>query len=113
MIAGVGLDICPIARMEESLKNEHFAQRVFTAAERDYFATRPAVAAHSAAACFAAKEALSKALGCGIGPVAFDEISVEHDENGAPYYRLSGKAKRLCEERNISGLHLSLTHDAG
>ena len=64
------------------------------------------------AACFAAKEAFAKALGTGVRGFSLNEVSVAHDEWGAPFLRLSGSALAIAEEKNLS-FSLSLTHTDG
>ena len=60
---------------------------------------------------FAAKEAVLKALGAGLGACAFAEIEVDRDgDSGAPSLRLHGGADRLASERGAATWHLSLSH---
>ena len=116
MIAGVGVDLCGIARMEKHAADERFLRRFFSEEERAYVAGKGA----SGQVCniaygggiFAAKEALTKALGTGIvGSLA--DICVLHDDHGAPYYELRGDYLRLAGERGIVRVHLSISHDGG
>ena len=112
MIAGVGVDLCGIARMEKHAADERFLRRFFSEEERAYVAGKGASAAQSLAGIFAAKEALTKALGTGIvGSLA--DICVLHDDHGAPYYELRGDYLRLAGERGIVRVHLSISHDGG
>ena len=111
MILGIGTDLCEIARMET--KSVHFLERIFSEEERAYAAARGKSGASSLAAMFAAKEAFSKALGTGIRDFGLDEVCVAHDALGAPHYVLKGKALALAEEKGITRLHLSLSHEAG
>ena len=62
MIIGIGFDLCEISRIDQQLKNERFLQRFFAPEEQGYINSRGPGRAASAAACFAAKEALVKAL---------------------------------------------------
>ena len=80
MIAGVGIDMLDIARMERPMKNGHFMERVYTAAERDYVARN---GAQSAAGIFCAKEAFVKAVGEGL-KIPLGEVEVRHGERGEP-----------------------------
>lgn len=111
MIRGIGVDLCGISRMEKTLQQARFMERVFTDEERVYIKSRGAMQASSAAACFAAKEAFAKALGTGIGPIAFSEVEILHEEGGKPYYRLHGKAQVLAKEKGIAHCHLSISHE--
>ena len=65
-LRGIGLDICGIARMAQQLDNTHFLQRILTKEEIAYLRSRGASAADTLAGLYAAKEAIVKALGCGI-----------------------------------------------
>jgi holo-[acyl-carrier protein] synthase len=104
MAAGVGIDLLEIDRMERALeRHPRLAERVFTAAERDYAAARARPGRHLAAR-FAAKEAVVKALGLG-GGFGLREIEVVAGE--PPTVRLSGKA---AEAANGVDVRISLTH---
>ena len=109
MCKGLGLDLCEIARMEKLLKDDRFISRFFTPDEKAYVLSRGKGAAATLAGLFAAREALGKALGCGID---FDlkEAEVCHTESGAPYYRLSGSLKNRVGNNR---LFLSISHDGG
>lgn len=112
---GLGLDLCDVARIERQLeKGDAFLLRYYTPAERAYLQGRGKVAAQSAAAMFAAKEALLKAMGAGLsGGVALSDIGVTHAESGAPFYTLTGAALEKLKALGASRAHLSLTHEAG
>ena len=110
MIAGVGIDLCEISRMEKLIQDDHFLVRFFSTEEQAYIHAKGKTGAQSMAGIFAAKEALTKALGVGIAADIRD-ISVLHDANGAPYYSLSGDYARMAEERGIITFFLSITHE--
>ncbi len=112
MIAGVGIDLCEISRMEKLIQDERFLVRFFNTEEQAYIREKGKSGAQSMAGIFAAKEALAKALGVGIA-ADIREICVKHDANGAPYYSLSGEYACFAEVRRISGFFLSITHEAG
>ena len=111
-VIGIGMDLCAIARMEKSIQRAHFVERVFLPGERAYLEGKEKSRAQSAAAMFAAKEAVAKALGTGFAMgVSAWTIEVTHDELGAPGVVLHDGAKeRLCA---IGGKRvlLSLTHE--
>ena len=111
-VIGIGVDLCAVSRMEKSIQREHFAQRVFLPGERAYLDQKDKSRAQSAAAMFAAKEAVAKALGTGFAQgVSAWTIEVTHDELGAPGIVLHGGAKeRLCALGGARVL-LSLTHE--
>lgn len=111
MIAGVGCDIIEVKRIEEALKKDGFLQRCFTSREIGYFEKRK-WNAQSIAAGFAAKEAVSKALGTGISGFSMQDIEILHKENGRPYVALKGGALDIAEK--LSGkVSVSLSHTDG
>jgi len=63
------------------------------------------------AAGFAAKEAVLKAIGCGIGPAALNEVEVIAPPGSRPGVKLYGEALRLANELNISAIAVSMTHE--
>lgn len=112
MIA-VGTDILRIARVEETVERlgEPFVQRILTPEEcAEYAASgRPA---NLLAKRFAAKEAVAKALGTGIGRgVSWQDIRISHDANGAPTVTLSGGALARAESLGGSRVALSLADE--
>ena len=113
MIAGVGLDLCEISRMEKLLSDGRFLARFFSAEEQAYIHGKGKSAAQSMAGIFAAKEAFLKALGTGITSGDLADICVLHDENGAPYYDLRGTYAQAAQARHMDALFLSITHEGG
>lgn len=111
---GTGIDIVEIPRFRAMVERqgEAMVRRVFTAGERAYCEARKNTAQHFAAR-FAAKEAVAKAFGTGIGAaMAFAEIEVVSSENGAPSIVLHGTAKETAERLGAM-VHISLTHTDG
>ena len=108
---GLGIDLCEVGRIERELKRgDAFLRRFFTNSERAYIASRGQMGAQSAAAMFAAKEAVLKALGTGFrgfGPAA---IEVRVDALGKPLCALSGKALERMQALGGETSHLSITH---
>lgn len=114
MIYGTGVDIVDISRFERYLRdgNEALFQRLFTSGEIDYCAPKKWSAQHYALR-FAAKEAYVKALGTGLREgMAWREMEVVNDPLGKPALRLSGRAAELFQEKGLSRIFLSLSHDA-
>ena len=106
MIIGIGVDAVDIERFTSALeRTPGLATRLFTLGERGL---PPA----SLAARFAAKEALIKAFGES-GSMGWHDVSVVKDENGKPSFVLTGEALRMANEKGISAVHLSLSHDGG
>ncbi len=103
-----GIDLTEIERIKKSCQNPRFIARVFSAKEQEYFASKRNPYP-SMAAAFAAKEAFSKALGTGIRGFELNEVSVEHDPLGAPFFTFTGHAAEIVRQRKLS-FSLSLTH---
>lgn len=110
-----GVDLIEIERVQDALRRHggRFAQHVFTAAEladvcgedQDYARFAPSLAAR-----FAAKEAVAKALGTGIGAVGWQEIEVLRGSNNAPGLHLHAAAKELAAELGLVTWSISLSH---
>ena len=99
MIA-LGIDLIEVDRIRRSIQSAHFCERVFGAQERQQLAAR-SMAAESAAACFAAKEAFGKALGCGVRGFSLAEVQLLREPSGRPYLSLCGRALLLAEGRGL------------
>lgn len=113
MILGIGVDLVEISRAEEMLQKPHFCARCFTETERAYFAARGRTAAQSAAAAFAAKEAVLKALGTGLSGAPLADIGVDHRDFGAPVLTLRGMALEKASAHGPYRMLLSLSHEGG
>ena len=104
----VGVDIVAIARMERFL--DRFGQRALRRFLNESELPLAKNAA-SAAGLWAAKEAVAKAFGCGIGAeLGFHDIIISKDPKGAPRFRLSPKAMERFGPKSCS---LSIAHDGG
>ncbi|MEY2404055.1 MAG: holo-[acyl-carrier protein] synthase [Acidimicrobiaceae bacterium] len=114
MTVAVGVDVVDLDRFESVMtRQESFLDRVFTAEEREYCdrANATSVRCQRYAARFAAKEAVMKALGCGLGAYGFHDVEVARDDDsGEPSLLVKGKAAVLAGERGISRWLLSLSH---
>ena len=114
MILGIGNDICDIRRIEKTLERfgERFLRKVFTAEERRKAFSR----AHPAATLakrFAAKEAMTKALGTGFRyGVHFSDIGVVNAPTGRPTLQLTGGAAKRLAEHDARRLHRPHRPDA-
>lgn len=114
MIVGLGIDVVEVDRIRHSLERfgDRFVARILTPAEAEYCAACADPALHVAAR-FAAKEAAGKALGTGLGvELAWLDVEIVRGPSGVPEIRLLGKGKTSAEIRNITRIHLSLTHTA-
>ena len=114
MVIGVGIDVVDIERFRVSLtRTPSMRERLFTQVELDYVAPK-ADPVPSLAARFAAREAVMKAMGLGLGAFGFHDVWVEVDTaTGAPSLAVDGAAKTLAAARGIQSWHLSLAHDGG
>jgi holo-[acyl-carrier protein] synthase len=103
-----GIDLLEIERLRDAIAThgERFLQRIFTPRELEANAEK----IESLAGRFAAKEAVSKALGCGIGDVSWKEIEILRAESGAPQLILHGAAERMASEQGLTNWSLSLSH---
>ena len=111
-VFGIGIDVVEVERIATAIERhgEPFLARLFTRAERDYCEAHKEPAPHFAAR-FAAKEAVSKALGTGIGGNAgLLEMEIHHDDAGAPLVRLTGAAEAFARDHGIHEIQISLTH---
>lgn len=111
-VIGIGIDIVECARIENSIERfgDRFLKRVFTEGEIAYSNSMKFPARHLAAR-FAAKEALSKAFGTGIGKsMGWRDLDVQKRESGEPFVVLSGGAQRMANERGIAKVWISLSH---
>lgn len=103
-----GVDLIEISRVERAIERhgERFFKRFFTDAERHYCADQP----HRLAARIAAKEAVSKTLGTGIGDVQWVEIEILADERKRPVLHLHGNAARIATELGLHSWDISMSH---
>jgi len=111
-IHGIGIDVVEVDRIESAIARhgEPFLSRLFTDAERAYCAAQKRAALHYAAR-FAAKEAVSKALGTGIGGEAgWLDLEIVRDPSGAPKLALHGSAAEFAKDKGISEIQISLSH---
>jgi len=111
-VLGIGVDLVECARIERSLDRfgEKFLHRVFTAGEIEYSMSMKFPARHLAAR-FAAKEAVSKAFGTGIGKsMGWRDIDVHKKPSGEPFLVFGGGAERLAKERGVTNALITLSH---
>ena len=114
-IFGIGTDRIAIERIERSIERfgDRFVQRIYTEAEHRQ-ALAKGNSARRLAMLFAAKEAVSKALGTGFrNGVMLKDIETIHRDSGKPEVLLYGGAASVASAAGISTVHLSLTDDDG
>ena len=113
MIVGIGVDIAETARVEKlSAKfGQRFARRILTTDELLEFDRRKHSSSYLATR-FAAKEAVAKALGTGIGEqLGFHSIQIDNDDKGKPLLRFMGTAVDLIDSLNIKNALISLSDE--
>ena len=103
-----GIDLIEIARLEgvQPAIRERFLARVFTPQELEDARD----SSLHLAGRFAAKEAVAKALGCGIGPVSWQEIEIQRGQAGEPMLVLYGKARQMADELGLTTWSVSISH---
>lgn len=112
MILGTGIDIVETSRIRDSLEKfgERFLSRCFLPDEIAYCRSMKFPELHFAAR-FAAKEAISKAFGTGIGKqVGWRDMEICKHDSGEPYVRLHGKGAELAKTRRVAEVLVSLSH---
>lgn len=107
-----GIDIVNINRIKKILltKKDSFYSRIFTENEIKYI-SKGGHKATTVGGIFAAKEAVSKALGTGISTVEWKNIEVLHDGRGKPYINLIGNGKLRMTDLGIESMDLSISHE--
>ena len=103
-----GIDLIEIDRfinLNPSILKRFF-ERVFSPEELAYIGKSH----NKAAGIFAAKEAIAKALGCGIGPIGWKDILVTHTPEGQPTVTLLNNARKKAIDFHITQWSISITH---
>ena len=109
---GLGLDLVEIERLRRTLaRTPGLVDRLFTPAEQAY-ARAAADPGERFAGRFAAKEAVMKALGVGLGAVGWHDIEVVRRSSGAPEVHLTGRALQRADELGVGTWRISITHTA-
>ena len=114
MILGTGIDIIEVGRIASSYEKfgERFVNRILHAGEIAYCLSHKNPAPFLAAR-FAAKEAISKAFGTGIGAaLGWQDMEIRRRESGEPFVVLHGQGEKLFSARGAKRLLISLSHTA-
>jgi len=112
VIVGLGIDLVEVDRIRRAVaRTATFAGRIFTSAEQEW-CTAANDPAERYAVRWAAKEAVLKSLGVGLGAAAFTDIEVIRAECGAPSIVVHGPAEALSVERGVARFLVSLSHTA-
>jgi holo-[acyl-carrier protein] synthase len=102
----VGCDLVEVARIKKAAESSGFCRRAFSEEEMRRFSDMSAPY-QSMAGAWAAKEAFAKALGTGVRGFSLSEITVAHNELGAPFFKFAGKAEEIARGLELS---LSISH---
>ena len=108
MILGIGVDLCSIERIKNSLKSQHFRNRIFSPEEISYCEGKGFRRYESYAAGFAAREAFCKASGMTLSAVMFGGNFALSRTDGAPIDKLSGE---LGGKFPSAKIFVSITHE--
>src|SRR5260370_36842894 len=111
-VLGIGVDLVECARIQHSIDRfgDRFLHRVFTDGEIEYSMSMKFPARHLAAR-FAAKEAVSKAFGTGMGKaMGWRNIDVRKKPSGEPYLVFSGPAQELAAKRGVTLALITSSH---
>lgn len=104
-VFGIGTDIIETDRFNNL--TDHFMEKYFTKQEREHLKGRHI---QSVAGCFAAKEAVSKALGTGFSGFMPDSVEIIHNSVGKPEVVLHGGAKKVADEAGVTKIEISISH---
>jgi holo-[acyl-carrier protein] synthase len=111
-VIGIGVDLVECSRIQHSMDRfgDRFLRRVFTEGEVAYSMSMKFPARHLAAR-FAAKEAVSKAFGTGIGKaMGWRDIDIQKKPSGEPFLVFSGPAEELAKRRGVVNALITLSH---
>lgn len=108
MILRTGVDLIEISRVAEVITRhgKHYLERIYTHAELEQCGKNT----ESLAGRYAAKEAVAKALGTGIGEVTWKDIEILGNEQNAPVLCLSGKAEQIAKQLGLTNWSVSISH---
>lgn len=109
-----GIDIVDVARVERlATDDERVLDEIFTRGELDYCRRRSSSFVHMAAR-FAAKEAVLKAIGTGIGArMRWTDVEIGRERSGRPLVRLHGEVASWARRQGLAEVDVSLSHSAG
>lgn len=110
MILGIGTDIIEIDRIGKAIeKTPKFIEKTFTDKEIELFKSK-FMKVETIAGNFAAKEAISKAIGSGFRGFNFRDLEILRDELGKPIVNISDKVKSLLGNKEVI-FHISISHN--
>lgn len=108
----IGIDIVNVCRIKKILEDrkESFYNKILTEGEKKYVVEKEH-SPNTVSGIFAAKEAISKVLGTGIGDVGWKDIEIYHDNNGKPNARFLGNGKNIARKLGINIIDISISHE--
>lgn len=106
----IGVDIVKVSRIADLKNKEKFLEKVFTKSELSYIAKKKN-RDETIAGFFAAKEAISKVFGTGIGKISFYDMEIFHDTLGKPYVELTEEGQKKLYKLGLSQIELSISHE--
>ena len=112
-VRGIGNDILEINRIRKTIEKHgnHFYEKIFTETEIEYCLSYKDPASHLAGR-FSAKEAIAKALGCGIGEkMSWQDVETYRSGLGKPEVNFSGAALEQLNRLGGKSCHLSLSDE--
>ncbi len=107
-IKGIGCDIVSVSRIAVLIADKKFLNKVYTEHEQNYISGK---GKQTAAGLWAAKEAVSKALGTGFVGFTAKDIEIRHNESGTPQIVLYNGAKTIAESVDAKNIHISISHE--
>ena len=113
-VKGVGVDLVSVDRITRVYNRfpEKLIERIFTKDEKAQLKAKGSpMSMQTLAARFAAKEAVLKAIGCGIGPAAMKDVEIIAPPGKQPAARLHGVASFLAGKKNINNVFISMSHE--
>ena len=109
-ILDIGVDIVEIDRIQNAIsKNDRFLYKLFTEKEIDYFKSKN-FRVETIAGNFAAKEAISKAIGTGIRKFKFSDIEILRNDLGKPIVKTYNNLNQICIDFNVLEIKVSISH---
>lgn len=110
MIIGIGIDTIEIERIEKAIEKASFVQKIFTPKEIMLYHKKGS-RTETLAGNFAAKEAISKTLGCGFSSFPPSDIEILRKETNEPYVILHDTAKKIADNLGVAHIFVSISHD--
>jgi len=111
-VIGLGVDLVSVDRITRIYDRfpERFIKRILTDEEKAQFEAKSS-SMQTLAARFAAKEAVLKAIGCGIGPAAMKDVEIIAPPGKQPAVRLHRSASHIAGKKNINNIFISMSHE--